>query len=159
MVKRRDKQYLLDTSPFFDKEELGFKTKLIPLEYNDKEDYYIARKVIVKSEEFVKQVIERKTNITEYYNLPNLSKTLMMYITQHCLEYNNLTFHFDADVFAKIIGITSVPKIYTAINKLIEAKYIARTETKKLYWINHNKYYKGNYLVVKIIESKDNIKK
>lgn len=154
MAKGRNNQYLLDTSPFFDKEELGFKTKLIPLSYNEKEDYYIARKVIIKSEEFVKQVIEKKTNITEYYKLSNLSKTLMMYITQHCLEYNSLTFLLDVEVFGKIIGIKTTAKIYNAVNELIKAKYMARTETKKLYWINHNKFYKGNYLVIKIVESR-----
>jgi hypothetical protein len=154
VVEKRNKQYLLNSSPFFDKKELGYKTKLIPLEYNEKEDYYITKKIIIKSEEFIKQVVERKTNITAYYNLSNLAKSLLYYITQDRLEYNNLTFHLDLKVFAVLINYKKHKALYATINELIEHKYIARTDTDKLYWINHTKFYKGNYLIIKTIESK-----
>jgi hypothetical protein len=40
-------------------------------------------------------------------------------------------------------------KVYIAVNELIENEYIARTTTKEVYWINHNIFYKGNYLITK----------
>ncbi len=154
MVQRRTSDYLLTNSPFFDKREIKTKSKLTPLSYNEKEDYYITKKIIFKSEEYVKQIIESKINITEYYKLSNLSKVLLFYITNTRLEYNSLTFHLDIKVFARILEYKSNNKIYDAINELITFKYIARTDTKELYWINHNKFYKGNYLIIKNIETK-----
>lgn len=152
MVQRRRKKYLLTDSPFFNDKELRYKSKLEPLSYNEKEDYYISKKIIFKSEEYVKAIVEPTINITEYYKLSNLSKTLLFYIINFRLEYNNLTFELDVDVFARVVQYKSTNKIYDAINELIDKKYIARTSTKKVYWINHNKYYKGNYLVIKLIE-------
>ena len=154
-TRNKNKLYILDNSPFFDKEELGFKSKLVPLQYNEKEDYYVAKKVIIKAQEFVKVIVERKFNITEYYNLSDLSKTLLMYIVVTKLERDNLTFHLDAKVFSTIVGHKSPQKTYDAINELIDKQYIARTTTDKLYWINHNKYYKGNYLIYKNVESNE----
>lgn len=152
MVQRRDREYILTISPFFDSKEIKTKSRLTPLSYNEEEDYYITKKVIYKSEEYVKTIIEKEINITEYYKLSNLAKTLLFYIINSKLEYNSLTFHLDVNTFTTIIGHTGTNKIYDAINSLIKFRYIARTDKKELYWINHNKFYKGNYLVIKNIE-------
>lgn len=153
MAKRRTTEYILENSPFFNKEEIRTKSRMVPLEYNKEEDYYLTKRIIHKSEEFVKQVIEREINITAYHKLGNLSKTILFYVTQTSLEYNSLTFMLDAKILAKILGISSIRLIYKSINELIDTKYIARTESKERYWINHNRYYKGNYLIIKSIES------
>lgn len=153
MATRRKTLYKLDTSPFYNIAELNTKTRLKPLSYNEEEDYYITKRIIYKSEEFVKAIIPNKLNITEYFKLSSLAKNLLYYIVNSCLEYNSLTFTLDISVFGKLVGVNSDNRIYNAIKQLIEAKYIARTDTKKVYWINHNRYYKGNYLVIKTIES------
>ena len=155
MVKGGNRKYLLENSPFFNKEEIKTKSKYDPISYNEKEDYFITKKIIFKSEEYVKQIIPNKVNITEFYKLSNLAKTLLFYITYSRLEYNALVFHLDIKVFARSIEYKSIDKVYTAIKELITTKYIARTKTKEVYWINHNKFYKGNYLVIKNVETND----
>lgn len=153
MVQRRKRHYLLTDSPFFDERELNTRHKLEPISYDEKEDYYISKKIIYKSEEYVKAVVEKSINITEYYQLSNLAKTLLYYIVNFRLEYNSLTFQLNVEIFARVVKFKNPKKVYKAVNELIETKFIARTNTKELYWINHNKYYKGNYLVIKLIES------
>jgi hypothetical protein len=154
MVRRKNRQGLLEHSPFFNLDEIKVKSKLEPIAYNEKEDTYITKRIIYKSEEYVKQVIPNKVNLTEYYELSNLAKTLLFYITYSRLEYNCLTFHLNVEVFARSINYKSISKIYIAIKELINSKYIAKSKTKEVYWINHNKFYKGNYLVLKNIENK-----
>jgi hypothetical protein len=154
MVQRRKRKYLLTNSPFFDRKEISTKSKLEPLSYNEKEDYYITKRIIYKSEEYVKAVVENNINITEYYELSNLAKTILFYIINVRLQYNSLTFELDVSIVARTLQMKSKSKIYEAIKELIEHKYIAKTDIKQVYWINHNKYYKGNYLVIKSIESK-----
>lgn len=154
MVQRRKTKYLLTNSPFFDRGEISTKSKLEPLSYNDKEDYYITKRIIYKSEEYVKAVVENNINITEYYELSNLAKTILFYIINVRLQYNSLTFELDVSIVARTLQLKSTSKIYEAIRELIKYKYIAKTDIKQVYWINHNKYYKGNYLVIKSIESK-----
>jgi hypothetical protein len=42
--------------------------------------------------------------------------------------------------------------LFKAIKELIDNKDISRTRTKEVYWINHNRYYKGNYIVDKFLK-------
>lgn len=154
MVRRNDRENILTNSPFFDLKEINLRSKLVPISETEEDNYYISKRIVYKSEEFVKAIVERNTNITEYYKLSNLSKTILYYIINSQLEYNSLVFQLSVSVVARILQYKSTKKIYIAINELIEFKYIARTSTKELYWINHNKYYKGNYLVIKLIENR-----
>lgn len=153
MASKRTTKYQLDVSPFFNIAELNTRTRLKPLSYNEKEDYYITKRIVYKSEEFVKAIVPNKLNITEYYKLSNLGKTLLYYIVNTRLEYNSLTFSLKASTFGTLVGVKSVRKVHEAIRELITFNYIAKTDKKENYWINHNKYYKGNYLVIKTIES------
>lgn len=154
MVQRRKRKHLLTDSPFFDENEIRTKARLEPLSYNEKEDYYITKKIIFKSEEYVKAIVENTINITEYYKLSNLAKTILFYIVNVRLQYNSLTFELDVSIIMRVLGLKSKSKVYIAIKELIDNKYIAKTDIKQVYWINHNKYYKGNYLVIKSVESK-----
>ena len=81
--------------------------------------------------------------------MSKLADTLLQYIIQNCLEYNTPTFKLDVNDFMILIKFKTKNKVYVAVNELIDNGYIARTDTKELYWINHNIFYKGNFLITK----------
>jgi hypothetical protein len=154
-MPRSIKRYELEQSPFYsDTLKSNKKAKLKPLEYNSKEDIYLTRKIIHKSEVYVKLIIPDNINLTAYHRLSKLSTTLLYYIITSKLNYNSPTFVLKAKEFADIMAFKQVNKVYDAINELCEEKHIARTDSREVYWINHNRYYKGSYITINEIIQK-----
>lgn len=68
-----------------------------------------------------------------------------MYYIITLLEYNSPTFTLKAKNARVILNKKDTSYIYKAIKELIKNNYIAKTSVKEVYWINHNRYFKGNY--------------
>lgn len=147
--------YHLEDSPFYEETlKSQLKEKLSTVEYDSKEDVYISKKILYKAEEYVKCILHKEINITEYYRLSKLASTILYYIISTKLEYNSPTFRLTVDEILKILNLKNHSKVFKALRELISNNYIARTSTKQLYWINHNKYYKGTYITIKEIIQK-----
>ena len=151
-MKKIIKKYTLEQSPFYNK-GIRIRAKLTELTASDGEDVVLARKRYFKQDEYIKFIINKEFNITAFHALPKMSNTILTYILYYCLEYNSPSFRFRAIDFATIIGAdTSV--IYRGIKALIDLKYIARTKSREIYWINHNLFYKGNFMIDKHLVTK-----
>lgn len=149
--KNLSKEYDIDKSPFTG--ETRVKTRFNLKEIQDSDtDIVLARKRSFKSDEYVKQIITPELNLANYYSITNLAKTLLHYITQDCLDYNTCTFKLDIDDFMRLLKFNTKNRVYDAIRELIEKRYIAKTTTREIYWINHNRYYKGNFLLTKTLK-------
>jgi len=155
--ERKSKEYPIDNSPFVADTRINTKFSLQELQTTDS-DIVLARKRSFKSDEYTKLIIPNSINVVKIYELSRLANTLLFYILYNCLEYNTPTFKLDIEDFMILIKFKTKPKVYLAINELIDANFIARTTTRELYWINHNLFYKGNFLITKklrVEKSKD----
>ena len=146
------KKYKLEQSPFYNK-GIKLRANLTELKASDGEEVVLARKRYFKQDEYIKFIINKEFNITAFHNLPKMSNTILTYILYYCLEYNTPTFRFKATEFAIIIGVNT-PVIYKGLNALVELKYMSKTRTKEVYWINHNMFYKGNFMIDKHLVTK-----
>lgn len=141
------KKYSLEQSPFYNK-EWSMGTSLKELKASDGEEVVLARKRYFKKDEYVKFIIEDKFDIISYHNLSKTATTVLQYIIYYCMEYNNPVFKFKVNDFSAILNIGE-STVFKGLKDLIDAKYIAKTRSKEIYWINHNKFYKGNFMINK----------
>lgn len=142
------KEYPIEISPFAARTKVKAKFDLKEIQNSDS-DVVLARKRTFQSNEYTKLIINPELNLSVYYKLSSLAKTLLFYIAHSCLEYNTPTFELKVQDFKILIKLKSSNKVYNAIGELIFNDYIAKTDTRSIYWINHNLYYKGNFLIVK----------
>lgn len=151
MSKKR-KEYSLEQSPFY---SLGTKLRatLTELKASSGEDLVLARKRYFKQDEYVKFIVDKEFDIVSYHKLSSIAKTILQYIVYNCLEYNSPTFRFKVSQFAFVID-CDTSYIHKGIKELSASKYIAKTTSKEIYWINHNKYYKGNFMIDRYIKEK-----
>lgn len=148
----KKKEYKFEQSPFYN-EKMRLRAGLQELQASSGEDVVLARKRYFKQDEYVKFIINSEFDIKSYYKLPNIAKTILQYIIYYCLDYNSPTFRFKAKEFAIIVE-SDVAYIHKGVNHLINYNYIAKTQTKELYWINHNLIYKGNFMIDKYLITK-----
>lgn len=146
-------EYNIEQSPFYNK-GVRLRASLKELHASDGEDVVLARKRYFKQDEYVKFIITNEFDITAYHALYGISKTILQYIVYNCLEYNTPTFRFKATNLASILEV-DISAIFKGIRELINLEYIAKTKTREVYWINHNKFYKGNYIIDKFLKLKD----
>ena len=140
MAKRR-KQLDIKTSPFISKMGAVRQVKQ-PIEQLGG-DYEVVKKKYYQTKEYTKIIIDQELDLETYVSLSNLAKGILFYIF-HILEYNSPTFELKIDTIVQLFK-TSRRYGYKAIKELVEVKYIARSEIKQVYWINHNKFFKGNH--------------
>ena len=149
----KKKEYNVEQSPFY-KRGMKLRANLKELEASNGEEVVLARKRYFKQDEYAKFIINDKFDIVAFDKTSNTAKTVLQYILYHCLEYNTPTFRLKAETLGRIIEKdTSV--IYKGIKTLIDIKYISKTRTKETYWINHNYFYKGNFIVDKFLVTKN----
>jgi len=153
-MKKIIKKYTLEDSPFYKKGN-KLRANLTELKASDGEEVVLARKRYFKQDEYIKFIINKEFNITAYHQLPKMSNTILTYILYYCLEYNTPSFRFKVKDFSKIID-TDISVIFKGLKALIDLKYIAKTRSRETYWINHNMFYKGNFMIDKhLITKKD----
>ena len=109
-----------------------------------KGDLSIVKKKYYQSNDYVKCITSDKIDLSLYFNLSPTAKDLLYYIIT-LLEYNSPTFTLKAKNARVILNKKDTSYIYKAIKELIKNNYIAKTSVKEVYWINHNRYFKGNY--------------
>ena len=151
-MTKNKKEYTVETSPFYNK---GYKLRanLTELKASDGEELVLARKRFFKQDEYVKFIINTEFDIKQFHTMPKIANTILQYILYYCLEYNVPTFRFKTDDFAEILGVNT-SLVFRGIKTLIDKKYIARTKSKEIYWINHNYFYKGNFMTDKYLKLK-----
>lgn len=151
---KKKEEHLIEDSPF---SIIPFRTKLNlkEIEESDK-SIILARKRYYKADEYTKVITNVEIDLSDYYKISNLGKTLLWYILTNCLDYNTPTFRLIVEEFCLLLKYKDKSKVWVAINELINHNYIARTKTKEVYWINHNLFYKGNYFTDKQIKFKNN---
>lgn len=143
-------KYSINKSPFLD---LKGNLKVHHQEVKSLEgDLVVVKKKYYQSGDYIKQIVGDKIDLSIYLNLSPVAKNLLFYITT-IIEYNNPTFRLKVEDAVTIIK-SDKSYIYKAIRELIKADYIARTKTLQVYWINHNRYFKGNYTFEIYAESK-----
>tara|TARA_R110000772_G_C13310328_1_gene440522 strand:- start:50034 stop:50480 length:447 start_codon:yes stop_codon:yes gene_type:complete len=134
-------KYPLDKSPFL---QIEGKLKIYREDVQDLEgDLQIVKKKYYQSNDYVKFIIKDTVAITDYVKLGDTAKNLLYYIV-HILEYNSPIFKLRVKDVSLLID-ANPRTVFKAIKELVDTKYIARTTTKEIYWINHNRFYKGNY--------------
>jgi len=146
------KKYNIEQSPFYNKAG-ALRAKLTELKASDGEEVVLARKRFFKQDEYIKFIINREFNITAFHQLPKMSNTILTYILYYCLEYNTPTFRFKVNEFALIID-TAPSVVFKGIKALVDLKYMSKTRTREVYWINHNMFYKGNFMIDKHLVTK-----
>lgn len=147
-------KYLIEDSPFNVK---PFRTKISLKQIEDSDKSIIlARKRHFKADEYTKIITNVELDLSEFYKVSNLGKTLLWYIITNCLDYNTPTFRLIVEEFCTLLKYKDKSKVWIAINELIKYNYMARTKTREIYWINHNRFYKGNYFVDKHLKFKNN---
>lgn len=146
------KNFKIENSPFLDDKE---KRKNVFHEEvkNVDDDFILVRKKYYQSNEYVKIILQKEREISKYVNMSNTAKNVLYYIL-NILEYNSPTFRLKINTVMLFIK-KSEPTIYRGINELIKNNYIQKTNTKEVYWINHNYFFKGNY-TYKYTAKKDN---
>lgn len=140
--------YPIEVSPFASRTKVKAKFNLQEIQSSNS-DIVLARKRAFQSNEYTKLIISPELNLASYYRISNLAKTLLQFIVHDCLEYNTPTFRLKLEEFMILIKFKTKNKIYTAVHELVDVEYIAKTNTREIYWINHNFFYKGNYLITK----------
>lgn len=146
--ERLKREYPIEISPFAERTKVRAKFNLKEIQNTDS-DIVLARKRVFQSNEYTKLIINSELNLVSYYKLSNLAKTLLFYIVHDCLDYNTPIFELRVEDFMILIKFKSKNRVYDSIKELIEYEYIAKTSTRRIYWINHNYYYKGNFLITK----------
>lgn len=157
MPKKRklaNTDYTIESSPFYNSKSINLRSNISQINTADKENIVLARKRFYKQDDYVKVIIDKQFDVIEYYKLSNMAKTMLMYIIRECLEFNNPTFRFVIKDFVEILNLASDKPVYKGRKELINVNYIAPTNTKEVYWINFNKFYKGVYVVDKFIKTR-----
>jgi hypothetical protein len=149
----KKKEYNIEQSPFHTTKG-KIRATLKELEASNGEEVVLAHKKYYKQDEYIKFIINDELDILAYDNISSLAKTLLHYILYNCLEYNTPVFRLKMASIAKILKRSDSSGLFKARNELIDIGYIAKTNTREVYWINHNKFYKGVYLVDKYIKQK-----
>lgn len=149
----KKREYNIERSPFYSTTG-KIRATLKELEASSGEEVVLAHKKYYKQDEYIKFIINDELDIVTYDNISSLAKTLLHYILYNCLEYNSPTFRLKISKVATILKKKDNSNLYKAINELIAINYISKTETREVYWINHNKFYKGVYLVDKYLRQK-----
>lgn len=152
-MSKKKKEYRIEQSPFYNKHTNRIRANLKELNASNGEEVVLARKRYFKQDEYVKFIIDTEFDISAYYKLSNIAKTTLQYILYFCIEYNTPTFRLKAQDVATLLD-TDSTYIHKGIKALIDFKYIARTQTREVYWINHNIIYKGNYMIDKFLKTK-----
>lgn len=147
----KSEDYAIENSPFVERTRVRTRFNLQEIQ-NSSSDIVLARKRAFQSDEYIKFILSNELNLAAYYRMSKLAMTLLQYIVQNCLEYNTPVFTLDIKDFMILIKFKTDNKVYEAIKELIDNEYIARTHTNKVYWINHNIYYKGNFLITRQIK-------
>lgn len=147
------KEYNIEDSPFYNKYDNKIRANLKELNASNGEAVVLARKRYFKQDEYVKLIVDTEFDILAYYKLSNIAKTVLQHIIIFCIDYNSPTFRLKAKPLATILQ-TDATYIHKGIKDLITFKYIARTKTREVYWINHNLIYKGNFLIDKFLKTK-----
>ena len=151
-MAKHKREYTLEQSPFY-KQGIKLRASLKELKASDGEEVVLARKRYFKQDEYIKFIINTELNITLYYNMSKMAKTILHYILYYCLEYNSPTFRFKATDIASILD-TDSSVVFKGIKDLIDSKYIAKTKSKEVDCLNHNMFYKGNFMVDKHLVTK-----
>lgn len=146
MAKKR-KEYTVEESPFYDKNQ-RLRANLKELQASDGEEVVLARKRLFKHDEYVKFIINKEFDLIQFHSMPKIATTILQYVLYHCIEYNAPTFRFKVSDFATILKVDE-SVVFKGVKTLINNNYIARTKTREVYWINHNMFYKGNFMVNK----------
>ena len=146
------KEYDIYSSPFY---TLGGKVRsqLTELKVAEGDNVVLAKKRFFKKDEYTKLIINEEFDISAFHSLSKTATTILFYILMYCLDYNSPTFRFKASQFALIIG-KEKSVIFKGIAELTQIKYIAKTKTREVYWINHNLFYKGNFIVETFLKLK-----
>lgn len=147
------KEYNIEQSPFYSTTG-KVKSSLKEIEPNERDGLVLAKKRYYKQDSYVKLITNVDFDILAFDKLSSLAKTVLYYILYNCLEYNSATFRLKVSEIAIILNKKDNSNLYKAINELINIKYIAKTNTREVYWINHNKFYKGLYVIDKILKQK-----
>jgi hypothetical protein len=106
-------------------------------------DLAIVRRKYYQANDYVKHIVTDNIDLSIYFNLTPTAKNLLHLIIT-LLEYNNPAFRLKAQDAGVVLN-CDISTIHKSIRELIKAKYIAKTNTREVYWINHNRYFKGNY--------------
>ena len=146
------KKYKIEQSPFY-KTISKTRTNLEVIEAGNQADLVIARKRHFKQDEYVKLIITDVLDINEYDKLSPTAKTVLFYIVYNCLEYNTPVFRFIVSTFITVTR-KEESLVYKALKELTTNNYIKRTSTRQVYWINHNRFYKGNFIIDKYLKEK-----
>lgn len=141
-MQKQKRKYVIRESPFIN---IGGNLKVQIQEVKTLEgDLSIVKKKYYQSSEYTKIITNDKIDLSLYFNLSPAAKDLLFYVIT-LLEYNSPTFTLKTKDAMVVLKLTSKSYIYKIIKELIDSKYVARTGIKEVYWINHNRYYKGNY--------------
>lgn len=146
------KKYKVEQSPFLDNKG-NLKIHLQEVK-NLEEDFVVVKRKYYQASDYSKIIIEPTLDLSSYIKLSNSTKDLLFYIIQ-ILEYNIPTFKLKVSVVATLLKIKE-PTVYKAIRELIDGRFIAKTDTKEIYWINHNKFFKGNFTFETYAQRKTN---
>lgn len=139
------KEYDIYSSPFYTP-NTKVRSNLTELSITEGDNVVLAKKRFFKKDEYTKLIINDEFDITAFHSLSKMATTILFYILMYCLDYNSPTFRFKVSQFAIIVN-KSESVIFKGIAELIKVNYISKTTTKEFYWINHNLFYKGNFIV------------
>lgn len=146
-----NKNIKIEESPFYSKKQIKDKLFIQNVK-NLEEDYSLVRKKYYNANEYTKFINQKEEDLEAYFSLSNSAKNLLYYII-NILEYNSVVFRLKVKDACYIIK-KDKSTVYKCINELIEKKYIAKTRSKEAYFINHNKFFKGNYSIENFIKIK-----
>tara|TARA_R110000796_G_scaffold61674_4_gene142623 strand:+ start:609 stop:1061 length:453 start_codon:yes stop_codon:yes gene_type:complete len=148
----KSKEYTIEESPFNEK-LLNVRANLQELAASNGDEVVLARKRYFRQDEYIKLIVTDEFDILSYHKLTPTSKSILFYVLYFCLDYNIPTFTLKVKVVATVLS-TDASLVYKGINQLIEDNYIAKTKTREVYWINHNRFYKGRFMVDKFLKTK-----
>ena len=124
---------------------------------NLEDNYSLVRRKYYNSNEYTKFIIQKEEDLSIFFSLSNTSKNLLYYII-NILDYNSVTFRLKVKEVCNLLK-KDTSTVYKARNELIKADYIARTKTREVYFINHNRFFKGNFSTEITLKRKNNDRK
>ena len=139
---KRKKRFNIKTSPFIN---IGGNLRVHKEAIQALEgDLEIVKKKYYQVSDYTKVITSKEgIDLNTYRKLSGFAKDLLYYIW-HILEYNSPTFELKISTVTSLFNVKE-SYAYRGIRELINVEYIARTDIKEVYWINHNKFFKGNY--------------
>jgi hypothetical protein len=109
-----------------------------------KGESFFRRKVKVDKATFGKIYI---LNLKLWYDLSKSAMKVFGYIMEN-IRYNSDMFLFDLESCKDYTGYSAKNTIFNAISELIENKFIARTRTSNVYFINPSIFFNGDRLIL-----------